>query len=415
MRRCSTSARRCAGSGRRWARLAEVAHARAAEDVTSPMPGYTHLQAAQVITPGFYLSAVAEQVVQVSERLLSTHDRLNRSPLGAGPMSGQEPGLGPRPAGPRRGLHRAGAACPGRRRLAPVAAGRRRGPRRCGRRAQPVPDRPDVVVLQRARPGRVRRTSLAGISAAMPQKKNYPVLERLRGRTAHLLAFHVDIATGQRNTAFSNSVEVSKEAGLHAATLFAETRSVLAGTTLVLDRLHWRVDRMRAACAGDHFGGLTLANESHSPRGGAVAHRSGPRRALRRCGARRGSGPRRPGLAGLRRRGGGLPARRPGVVPQREPGRRRTGAGEGLCRVDPPRRGHRSAGRAARTTRRAGGGVGRTPGLGHGRGRGHRRRARHDPRGPGVGRVTRQVVPVAPRPERTGRASAVRLGLRHLR
>jgi argininosuccinate lyase len=102
---------------------------------------------------------------------------------------------------------------------------------------------------------------LAGISAAMPQKKNYPLLERLRGRTGHLAAFYADFATVQRNTPYSNSVEVSKEASLHAATLFAETRSVLAGLALVVDRLQWRTDRMRSACTTDHFGGFSLANQ----------------------------------------------------------------------------------------------------------------------------------------------------------
>ncbi|MEV5892552.1 argininosuccinate lyase [Nonomuraea fuscirosea] len=241
-------------------RLAEVAHERASADVTSPMPGYTHLQSAQIITPGFYLSAVVEHALSTSSRLLATYDRINFSPLGAGPMAGQEL------AWDRERLARAvGCAGPVPHALAAVAS-----------RAWLLDVAADVasagVGFSRFLTDLMAWSSsgyglvelpdeLAGISAAMPQKKNYPLLERLRGRTGHLTAFYVDFATGQRNTAYSNSVEVSKEAGLHAGTMFAAMRSVLTGFTLVIDRLRWRTDKMRAACEEDHFGGFSLANE----------------------------------------------------------------------------------------------------------------------------------------------------------
>src|SRR5262245_60753891 len=70
--------------------LGRVAHALATETADLPMPGFTHLQAAQVISPGFYLAAVVEQVLHTAARLLSTYDSVDLCPLGAGAMSGQE-------------------------------------------------------------------------------------------------------------------------------------------------------------------------------------------------------------------------------------------------------------------------------------------------------------------------------------
>lgn len=244
----------------RLGRLAEVALRRAGQDVTSPMPGFTHLQAAQVMSPGFWLSALAEHALASSSRLLTTYDRINLSPLGAGPMAGQEL------AWDRHRLAQAvGCTAPAPHALSAVAS-----------RSWLLDVAADLstagIGLSRFHTDLMAWLSsayalvelpdnLAGISASMPQKKNYPLLERLRGRTTHLLSFYVDLAAGQRNTAYSNSVEVSKEVGRHATTAFAEARSVIDGTALVVERLHWRVDTMRDWCQRDHFGGFSLANQ----------------------------------------------------------------------------------------------------------------------------------------------------------
>ncbi|WP_394617108.1 argininosuccinate lyase [Lentzea sp. JNUCC 0626] len=240
--------------------LAEVALERASHDVTSPMPGYTHLQAAQVVTPGFYLSAVAEHALRFSSRLLGTYDRINLSPLGAGPMAGQElawdRNLLARAIGCQGPVPHALVAVASRDWLLDVAADIASAGTGFSRFLT------DLMAWGSSAYGLVELPDeLAGISAAMPQKKNYPLLERLRGRTGHLTAFYVDFASCQRNTPYSNMVEVSKEAGVHASTMFAATRSVLAGFTLVVEKLRWRTDRMRAAAEEDHFGGFSLANE----------------------------------------------------------------------------------------------------------------------------------------------------------
>ncbi|MEK8104314.1 lyase family protein [Micromonospora sp. M12] len=173
------------------------------------MPGYTHFQAAQVSTPGFYLAAVSEEVLHTLRRLLSTYDGIDACPLGSGAMTGQEL------AWDRDRLARS----LGFRRVQPIAltsvASRRW--------VLEVTGDLGVLGVTLSRFGTDLLTwgsgeygfidlpdELSGISSAMPQKKNFPVLERIRGRTAHLTAYHLDAVLGQRNTPYTNLVEVSR-------------------------------------------------------------------------------------------------------------------------------------------------------------------------------------------------------------
>jgi argininosuccinate lyase len=101
---------------------------------------------------------------------------------------------------------------------------------------------------------------LSAISSAMPQKKNFPILERIRGKTAHLFAFYSDFLTGQRSTAYTNLVEVSKEAGTHLLHLFTTARSMLRLFTLFIEHVRFLPEPMKAACEREFLGGFSLAN-----------------------------------------------------------------------------------------------------------------------------------------------------------
>ena len=231
----------------------------AARSVTDPMPGYTHLQPAQVITPGFFFAALSDHLLHTLHRLLATYDGINLSPLGAGAMAGQELDwdrdrmadlLGF--AGPRAhalvsvasrawALEVAGE-------LSTFAVGFSRFAT-------------DVMAWASDAYGYIELPDeLAGISSAMPQKKNYPVLERIRGKSTHLASAYLDIAMAQRGTPFSNSVEVGKESTSGVAGMFTTLRSVLRLLIAVLDHVSFRTDRMRAACEAAHLGGFSLAN-----------------------------------------------------------------------------------------------------------------------------------------------------------
>lgn len=227
--------------------------------VDLPMPGYTHLQAAQVISPGFYFSAIAAETLRTLRRLGSTFDEIDECPLGAGAMSGQELDWDRERLAAQLGFGRVAPHS-----LVAVAS-----------RGWVLSLAGDVsaygVALSRFATDLMMWGSagygfldlpdeLSGISSAMPQKKNFPILERIRGRSAHLVAFAVDAALGQRSTPYANMVEVSKEAGARLWEMFDTLRSTLRLFATVLTHLQLREDRLRAACAREYLGGMTLAN-----------------------------------------------------------------------------------------------------------------------------------------------------------
>ncbi|MFE6412461.1 argininosuccinate lyase [Streptomyces sp. NPDC057837] len=235
------------------------AHRLAARHLHTPMPGYTHLQSAQIITPGFYLAAVAGRALHTTERLLHTYRGIDLCPLGAGAMAGQElpwdRGRMARLLGFRRADPHALAAVASRDWVLEVTAELSLLATSLARFCT------DLMTWGSSAYGLIELPDeLSGISSAMPQKKNYPVLERIRGRSAHLVSLHLDAVLAQRNTPFSNTVEVSKEAGAHLLTVFDTLHSTLSLFTTVLDHLHFREERALALCEREYLGGFSLAN-----------------------------------------------------------------------------------------------------------------------------------------------------------
>ena len=236
------------------------AHRLAGRHTEQPMPGHTHLQAAQVVSPGFYLAALCEQVQHSLRRLLTTYDGIDACPLGAGAMSGQELAWDRERLARLLGFRRVQQSA-----LTSVAY-----------RGWTMEITAEFAILGVALSRFVTDLmawsssaygyldlpdELSGISSAMPQKKNFPVLERIRGRLAHLSSFHLDTVLGQRNTSFSNSVEVSKEASRHLPQAFDTLESALRLFDTVLVHLRFDSERMRHACEREFLGGFGLANK----------------------------------------------------------------------------------------------------------------------------------------------------------
>jgi argininosuccinate lyase len=239
--------------------FARAAWRRAAGCAEMPMPGYTHLQPAQVVTPGFYLAAVVEETLTVLRRLTVTYAEIDSSPLGSGAMAGQELAWDRDRMARLLGFSRVQPHA-----LVGVAS-----------RTWALNLASDLsgygIVLSRLVTDLMAWGSdaygfielpdeLSGISSAMPQKKNYPVLERIRGRSTRLAGYAVAIALGHRATPYANTVEVSKEAGANIAPLTDAATSALRLFTAVVEELAFREDRMRAACETSFLGAFTLAN-----------------------------------------------------------------------------------------------------------------------------------------------------------
>lgn len=86
--------------------LGRAVTALAARHTDTPMPGYTHGQAAQIITPGYHLAALAAETNAALRRMLHTYDETDACPLGSGAMAstrncpGTAPGSPPTSASP---------------------------------------------------------------------------------------------------------------------------------------------------------------------------------------------------------------------------------------------------------------------------------------------------------------------------
>jgi argininosuccinate lyase len=240
-------------------RLGRAVGALAGRYLDTPMPGYTHLQAAQVISPGFYLSALGAETLRTLHRLRLSYTEVDRCPLGAGAMAGQELDWDRNAMAAFLGF-----AEPTPHALVAVAS---RGwalsvaGDLSGYGVTVSRFATDLMAWGSSGYGFIDLPdALSGISSAMPQKKNFPILERIRGRSAHLIGLGNDLAIAQRATPYANMVEVSKESSAHLATLFDTLQSTLRLFTTVLEHLEFRVDAMRAACERDYLGGFTLAN-----------------------------------------------------------------------------------------------------------------------------------------------------------
>lgn len=223
------------------------------------MPGYTHYQSAQIITPGFYLSTINQELLQTLKRWIRVYDDMNQCPLGSGAMAGVELDWDRDRLASLLGFHQVRLTA-----LAAVAS-----------REWVLQASSELsifsVLISRFTTDLMQWGSsemnfinlpdeLSGISSAMPQKKNFPILERIRGKSAHLSSFYLDMVLGQRNTPFTNLVETSKEAGTHLLTMFRTTKSLLRLLKTVIDHLSFNEEQMLTICKRDFFGGFTLAN-----------------------------------------------------------------------------------------------------------------------------------------------------------
>ncbi|TCS92396.1 argininosuccinate lyase [Hazenella coriacea] len=239
--------------------LTKLIQQRARQHVYTQMPGYTHYQSAQVISLGFYLSAFTDQLIKEINNFIDIWDQNNLCPLGAGAMAGQELEWDRKRMAEMLGFYDAETHA-----LVSIAS-------RDWTLRMAAAFSNWGVSLSRFVTDFIHWGSssyrwldlpdeLSGISSAMPQKKNFPILERVRGRTAHLTSYYMDMLLGQRNTPFSNLVEVSKEAGSHVLSMFQTIHSILALFHTFMEHVTFDEERMKKLCFEEYFGGFSLAN-----------------------------------------------------------------------------------------------------------------------------------------------------------
>lgn len=217
--------------GTRLLDLEEILLARATEERATPMPGYTHLQRAQTVTLAHWLLAHFWRFDRDLDRLLSTAQRADVSPLGAGAIAGSTLPVDPSVVASRLGFERSFQnsidAVSDRDSLAELlfdlallsvhAAG-------LGE---------EVVLFASKEFGFLERTPALGSgSSLMPQKRNPDVAELVRGKTGRAVGDLVALLTTLKGLplAYDRDLQEDKAPVLDSvatATLVLESLSAL--------------------------------------------------------------------------------------------------------------------------------------------------------------------------------------------
>ncbi len=187
------------------------------------IPGYTHLQPAQPMTYGFYLSGVAQAMERDTQRLVNALTHMNVCPLGAAAFAGTPFAIDRQRTAKLLGfdtyIDNALDAVASRDFMLESLAGMSLLAVFWSRVTQ------DYYVWATHEFGLIEfPDSVATTSSIMPQKKNPVVLEYLKGRSGHIVATLVEATMGIKGTNFSHSGESSRVA---LSGFWATSREVL--------------------------------------------------------------------------------------------------------------------------------------------------------------------------------------------
>ncbi|HUC05030.1 MAG TPA: argininosuccinate lyase [Acidimicrobiales bacterium] len=232
--------------------------ARRAEDSSGTyLPGYTHLQRAQPVLLAHHLLAHGWALARDVDRLLTTVDRLNVSPLGAGALAGSSLPLDPDFVAAELGFHA-----------------------RFENSLDAVGDRDfvaealfDLALLgvHLSRMGEelvlwsteefgfcTLDDAYATGSSMLPQKKNPDVAELARGKTGRLIGDLTSVLITLKGLplAYNRDLQEDKEPLFDAVTQVTLALRAMRG---VYDTVAWNEERMRAAADGPMTAAIDLA------------------------------------------------------------------------------------------------------------------------------------------------------------
>jgi len=183
---------------------------KAAAHADTVMPGYTHLQAAQPITYGYYLCGIGEALGRDIARLHRALESLDACPLGAGALAGTafpiDRHATARWLGFSRPAPNALDAVASRDFAWEILSAITIAAVTWGRVAQ------DLYVWATPEFGLIDfPDSVAGTSSIMPQKKNPVVLEYLKGKGGHMLGLLTGALGALKGTHFTHSGDGNRE------------------------------------------------------------------------------------------------------------------------------------------------------------------------------------------------------------
>jgi argininosuccinate lyase len=191
------------------------------------MPGYTHLQPAQPITFGFYLTGLASALERDAARLLDAWPRLNLSPMGAAALATTtfpvDRALVARLLGFDDMLEH-GLDCVASRDFSvEVVAAAAQMALTLSRFAEDM-----HVAVSHEFSSIEFPDSVCGTSSIMPQKKNPVVLEHLKGKAGHVVAAFASAGSIIRASHFTNTLDAHREGQAMIWPALAETERALA-------------------------------------------------------------------------------------------------------------------------------------------------------------------------------------------
>src|SRR6185503_14139413 len=233
---------------------------RAREHAATLMPGYTHLQRAQVVTLGHHLLAYVEMLTRDRGRLIDAERRASESPLGSGALAGTglpidraatatDLGFG---AGP---THNSLDAVSDRDFAAEIAFACALACVHLSRLGE------ELVLWSTAEFGFVRLgEGYCSGSSLMPQKRNPDIAELLRGKPARAIGDVVALLTISKGLAlaYNKDLQESQEPLYDAIDTARLALGVLPG---LIETLEFDATRLRAAADDPALGATDLAEE----------------------------------------------------------------------------------------------------------------------------------------------------------
>jgi argininosuccinate lyase len=183
---------------------------KAAEHVDTVITGYTHLQPAQPITLGHYLTGIEQALQRDTTRLLRVFENTNRSCMGAGALAGTGFSIDRQLTADLLGfdgfIQNTLDAVGGRDYLLELFSDLAILAITLSRLAQ------DLYVWYTHEFGIIALPDrLGGTSSIMPQKKNPIVMEISKGRLSHVFGGLASALAAMKNTNYTNVIDVNSE------------------------------------------------------------------------------------------------------------------------------------------------------------------------------------------------------------
>jgi argininosuccinate lyase len=265
-------------------RLEEALLGQARRGAEVPMPGYTHLQRAQLVSVGHFLLAHFWRFDRDLDRLLATAGRANVSPLGAGALAGStlpiDPGFTARGLGFDRPFENSMDAVSDRDPLAELLFDLAL----LAVHASALGE--EVVLFASKEFGYLERTPALGSgSSLMPQKRNPDVAELVRGKAGRVIGDLVALLTTLKGLplAYDRDLQEDKASVLDGVGTVLGVIEALVGA---VEGLAFDHDRLRQASEDPALYATDLAERlvtqgvpfrtAHDSVGGLYGPGSGP-------------------------------------------------------------------------------------------------------------------------------------------